>query len=70
MKKAGKVECTMRTIVYLKEGICVDTTMKIRGQINHIEKMKNRYLDINKQKLLMAIRELNILEDLEYVYKF
>lgn len=31
--------------------------------------MKNRYLDINKQNQLMAIRELNILEDLEYVYK-
>lgn len=70
MKKAGKAECTKRNLVYQKEEICVDTTMKIRGQINHIENMKNRYLDINKQKLLMAIRELNILEDLEYVYKY
>ena len=70
MKKAGKAECTKRNLVFQKEEICGDITMKIRGQINHIENMKNRYLDINKRKLLMAISELNILEDLEYVYKY
>jgi hypothetical protein len=41
--------------------------MKIKGWINHIENMRNRYLDINHQNLLMAIRGLNIPEDLEYV---
>ena len=64
-----KSECTMKNLVYRKEGTCVDIMKKISGLINHIENMKNRYLDINKQNQLMAIRELNILEDLEYVYK-
>lgn len=62
------VECTMRNIVYQRVEICEGTTMKISEMINHIESMKNRYLDINKQNLLMAIRGLNIREDLEYVY--